>query len=361
MRTVPKLFLTGCAAVGLCALPPAAPHAAPSAKPSPFLYVANQGSAKVTIIDTRADTVYAVIDLQTLGFGPNAKPHHIAVEPDGSAWYVSLIGENVVLKFDAENRLVGRAAFETPGMLAVHPTNGRLYVGRSMTAVNPPPRFGVITRATMDIDEIDVLFPRPHALILDPSGDRLYVSSMAANQIATFDTRTDDLELTPVTGPTQALVQFAISPDGTTMVAGGELTGDFLIFDISHPPAVTQVGKVKINAQPFVPVYSPDGKRVFIPNKGASTVTVVDVPGRKVLKVISGEGIAQPDGSALSPDGSRLYISNNYTGTGHDMSQPGGAAAQAHNGTIVVINTATYEIEKVIPVPPYAAGLGTAW
>ena len=115
--------------------------------------VANQTSATVSIIDMETDEVVGTVDLQSLGFTANAKPHHVAVEPDGSHWYVSLIADGWVLKFTRDNELVGQAEFETPGMLALDANRGLLYVGRSMAAVSPPQRIGVIRTADMTIEE----------------------------------------------------------------------------------------------------------------------------------------------------------------------------------------------------------------
>ena len=107
---------------------------APEATAQDYLYVASQGAASVSIIDMDANRVAATIDLTELGFSPTANPHHTAVEPDGSFWYVSLIADGKVLKFDRENRLVDQADFETPGMLSLDPNSDYLYVGRSMAA-----------------------------------------------------------------------------------------------------------------------------------------------------------------------------------------------------------------------------------
>ena len=82
------------------------------------MYASNQGDATVAVIDVETLDVVTTVDLKPFGFDENAKPHHIAVEPDGSYWYISLIGANRVLKLDRENRLVGQAEFEVPGMLA---------------------------------------------------------------------------------------------------------------------------------------------------------------------------------------------------------------------------------------------------
>src|SRR6266550_1824631 len=54
----------------------------PSAHPT-LVYVANQASGKVTVIDAATDSVVAVVDFTTLGFSAHPKPHHIVVEPGG--------------------------------------------------------------------------------------------------------------------------------------------------------------------------------------------------------------------------------------------------------------------------------------
>ena len=61
---------------------------------SPPLYVTNQNGASISVIDVERQEEVARVDLQALGFGPNAEAHDTALEPDGSFWYVSLIGEN---------------------------------------------------------------------------------------------------------------------------------------------------------------------------------------------------------------------------------------------------------------------------
>ena len=78
---------------------------------SPRIYVCNQGSATVTVIDATTREVIETVDLQALGFSANAKPHHAVAEPDGSFWYLSLIAENTILKLTPENEIVeiGRA------------------------------------------------------------------------------------------------------------------------------------------------------------------------------------------------------------------------------------------------------------
>ena len=125
------------------------------------MYVANQASGKVTIIDAAADSVTATVDFTALGFSAHPKPHHIVVEPDGSYWYVSLVGDNAVVKLDRANHVVAKAETVTPGLLAIDPTSDLLYSTRSMSAVNAPARIAVINRKTMTATEVEVLVSPP--------------------------------------------------------------------------------------------------------------------------------------------------------------------------------------------------------
>lgn len=320
-----------------------------------YLYVASQEDVTVAVIDMRTNELVATVDLKELGYSPTAKAHHTAVEPDGSFWYVSLIADGQVLKFDRDNNLVGTAPFETPGMLSLDPTSELMYVGRSMAAVNPPQRVGVIDRGSMTIDEVDVFFPRPHALVVDPTGDRFYSASLGQNSVAYGEIGEEEVDLLGLDGMmNHMLVQFAVSPDGDRMVAGGQMTGDLLVFDLtSDAPSV--ITSVDVGGQPWHPVFSRDGAEVWIPNQAANTVTVIDATNWSVLEVIEHPALIEPHGSAMSPDGSTVYVSSRnvagtYVGTGDDP----------RPGTVVAIDRETREILTVIEVGRYAAGMSAA-
>ena len=318
-----------------------------SASAGPFLYAANEGGASVSIIDMRENNVVRTIDLTQLGFSENAKPHDVVVEPDGSYWYVSLIGANRILKFNRANELVGQVEFEVPGMMALDPTSSRLLVGRSMSAVNPPKRVGILDREQMTIEQVGVLFPRPHAIAVTPSGSRAYSASLANNRMAAIDPAAQEVELKTVDGPLHTLVQFEVAPDGQTMVAGGQMSGELLFFDLSgSTPSVAK--SLSIGGQPWHPAYTPDGSRIYIGNKTDNAVTVIDAENRRVETVIEGNGLAQPHGAAVRPDGRFAYVSNeNLEGD-----------YEAEVGTVVVIDTQTDEIVKVLEIGKSPAGLG---
>ena len=226
-----------------------------------------------------------------------------------------------------------------------------------MAAVNPPQRIGLIERGSMDLDEVDVFFGRPHALAIGPSGDWVYSGSLAGNQIASINIDTEELALTTLDGDTHVMVQFAFSPDGRWMVATAQLTSKLLVFDANDPANPQLIREIDVNGMPWHPTFSPDGRWVWFGNQTANTVTVVDATSWSVADVIEGEGIAEPHGVAMSPDGGHVYVSNrNVKG---EYAPRGGAAVSGSRGNVIVIDAATRTIERVIEVGRYAAGIST--
>ena len=352
-RTTAGFLLFGCGATGWV-MSGSIEADMPPSQPAERVYVANQSSASVSVIDAGSGEVVATLDMTQFGFDANSRPHHTAVDPDGAHWYVSLIGGGHVLRFNADNELVGRAPFETPGLLAIDPASGMLYVGRSMMAVNPPQRIGVIDPGDMSIEELDVFFPRPHALAVDPETERVFTASLVENRFAVLSDGDDGLDLVNVKGPPHTFVQFALSPDRRHLVATAQLTGKLLVFDAAgHDGGL--VAEVDVGTQPWHPVFSPEGDRVYFGAKDDDAVIVVETAGWTVVQRITAPGIVEPHGSAVTADGRYLFVSNrNLKGT-YTPSRK--VENSADVGTVVKIDTQTYEVVQTIEVGAYPAGI----
>ena len=340
----------------------------PYADAEHLLYAANQSEAVVSVIDMETNQVVRTVDLQTLGLPENAWPHHVAVEPDGSYWYLSLIASNQILKFDRRNELVERIDFVRPGLLALDPAGENLYAARSMAAVSPPQEIGVIRRSDMSFEEVGIFLPRPHALAVRPGTGTVYTASLAVNQIASFYPEDEALELADLGGDRpHTFIGFATSRDGRWMVGTTELTASVFVFDLEGAPDLTPVDTIAVNAAPWHPVFTPDGRWVYVGNNWDNTVSVIDMETRTLAKVIEGDGLAQPHGAAVSPDGRFVYIAS------RNLEMPEGHSKYEHMytprydvgdnaraATVVVIDTETQEIVKIIEIEGYGAGLGTA-
>ena len=320
-----------------------------------FVYVTNQGEATINVIDTETNVVARRVDLTKMGFDEGAKPHHVAVEPDGSFWYATLISGGVILKFNRDNEIVGRSVFEVPGLLSMDPSSNKLYVGRSMAAVNPPQRIGMIDRSNMEIEELDVFFPRPHALGVAANGEYVYSASLSENKAVAIDIENDESTFIDIEGPIHTVVDLEVSPDGKTMVGTAQLTGKFFFFDATDQANFPLIEAIDVNAAPWHPVFSRDGSKIYFANKMAQTVTIVDVATRTVEAVIEGYGLAQPHGAALSADGNTLYISGNNLNAAYTSRHDFGEGSR-NPGTVAVIDLKTNKLVKVLEVGLYASG-----
>ena len=329
------------------------------------LYIVNQAGATITVVDQSKLAVDTVMDLRALGFTANAKPHHVAVEEDGRFWYVSLIGDGRVLKFDRDNRLLGQVKMETPGLLSLDPVHDSLYVGRSMTAVNPPKSLGVIARSSFTlVDEQEIVTPRPHALAATKDGRWVHTASLAENRIASVETATGRVTLSVIAGAPRSLVTFALSPDGHTMVSGGELSNTLLVFDLRQPPPLQPVKEIPLAGKPWEPRFTPDGKHVLVTLLTKNTVAEVDIGTGAIVRELSGR-LAQPYSMILRRDGRYAFVASQNTGavaagqSGHEMH---GMGADQHttDGWLTIFDLRTGAVDRTLMLGAGPTGMGAA-
>ena len=323
-----------------------------------LLYVCVQDDAKIAVVDMAAKSVVRTIDLQKLGFPATAKPHYVVVEPDGGHWYVSLIGANRVVKFDRQDRVVAQFEMETPGMLALAGTDA-LVVSRSMSAVNPPKRIAIVRRSTMQGDELDVIFPRPHPVAFTPKG-YAYTGSLGVNQIASIALADDRVEIINVPGPTHSLVQYALSPDARTLVGSTEISGQLLVFSLDDPAKPRLVKSVDVGKMAFDPVFAPDGRTVWVPVKATNDIAVVSTSDWGVTARFTDGSFKQPHQIVFSPDGRTAFVTNNNK-MDH-MADPAHAdhAMPAGDGTasLSIVDVATRKVSSAIPLGKNLTGMG---
>ncbi|MEZ5320191.1 MAG: hypothetical protein R2752_22505 [Vicinamibacterales bacterium] len=341
---------------------PAAAEAAPrpaTTQNDELLYVCIQDDAKIAVVDMRAKRLLRTIDLQALGFTATAKPHYVVVEPDGQHWYASLIGANRVVKFDRQDRIVGQFEMETPGMMAFAGPD-RLIASRSMSAVNPPKRVGLMNRQTMQGDEVDILFPRPHPMAV--AGDYAYTGSLGVNQIASIHLPDEKVQIIDIPAPTRAFVQFAVSPDGRTLVGATEVSGELMVWDLADlaTPAIRQT--IALGKMVFDPVFTPDGKAVWVPVKMNNEIAVIDTTTWTVTARLSDPSFKQPHQVVFSADGRTAFLTNNNkmdhmadpAHAGHDM-----AGMDDGTAALAVIDVATRKVASTIPLGKNLTGMGT--
>jgi YVTN family beta-propeller protein len=300
--------------------------------PGQTLFVENTNSGDVSVIDNATLRVVATIPL-------GLSPDDVIASPDGSTLYVSRIvrqdngrptGRGEVVAIDPATRAIRwRASFGgVPNHLATSPDGKQLYVTIVSTGyvdIIDPARHAVV-------DSVDVGIG-PHDIVVSPDGRRVYVGLIRGNKVTIFDAAThhiirqipfdagvrpiavtqDESRLfvqlsgfhgfavvDPSTGATIRRVAMPLAPgrtlpdsmpvtadhglrittDGHFLVANGSMENLVAVFAL---PDLSLVGTVPVGDDPNWVVFSPDGARVYISNRGSDDVSVIELATRKEI------------------------------------------------------------------------------
>lgn len=191
--------------------------------------------------------------------------------------------------------------------------------------------------------------------------------------MGSIDAESFDMEVQNLDGPVHTLVQFAISPDASTLVATGEMTGQLLLFDLADPSQPSLRGSVGVGARPWHPIFS-DDRTVWFALKGENAVVAVDIEAGEVIHRVEAPSLVAPHGSTIA-DG-KLFVTSNGPG-GMQMGDmpmadaPAAAPAMDHaamghemgeaatTGTLTVIDLETLEVIAVLELGANTTGVGS--
>lgn len=327
-----------------------------------LIYLANEGEAAVTVIDVEAKLVVRRVDLTKHGFSGRARARHIAVEPDGSFWYVSvgstrLSDVQAVVKFTRENQFVGQVVLDYPGQLLIHPTQDVLYASRQPSDLDTSRHLVEIRRSDMSAIQVDVTFPNAYPIAIRPQGDFVFSSSVDVDQMVIMDV--DDLNVSffDIKGVKHAFSYFTMAPWGVKMWGSAVRSGTLTLFNTSNPNRIVQHHSLRVGSDPRQLTYSPDARRVYAAVRGSDQVAVLNAVSEIIDGYIQHEGISSPVGISITQDGRYLFVSSeNPDGRYQPRFSFEGELAP---GTVVVIDTETLDVIKIIEVGQGSAATGS--
>ncbi len=326
------------------------------------LYVCNQNAGLVSVIELNTWMVIRNIIFADLGFSDNSKPHDVAVDPDGN-WYVSLIGDGKVLKFDTHYNLIGSVDFPAAGILALNESNSLLYVGHTLSTPDVPQTLAAINYADMTLTQISLPYARPHGLASGPNSNFVFNLSLFDNIISVIDVANDPHEIKTSdfleAPPDRKVVQINVAPDNNSAVLSSQFDQKLIILDITNVDSIVVADSVIVGDHPWHPKYSEDGSQIFVGNNLSNTVSVVSTSSSLQQKVYGSgdgsDGLAQPHGLVLSPGNPLIYVSNRNVNGLYSPRYDFGDNSKT--GTVVVINTQTDQIEKIIEIEAFPSGI----
>jgi YVTN family beta-propeller protein len=212
-------------------------------------------------------------------------PNHLAVSPDGRRVYVTVVSGNYVDVFDPARRaLVDSVNVGTgPHDIEVSRDGKTVYVGLirgSDVTVFDAATNRVLRRIALGANV------RPIALSHDER--RLYVQLSQYYGFVVVDPRTGtvvrrvDMPMPtgrqrPDTLPVTTNHGLRITADGRYLIANGSMTDLTAIYRL---PDLRLVATVPVGRDPNWVTLSPDGRRVFVSNRGSDDVSVIDLASR---------------------------------------------------------------------------------
>lgn len=317
-------LLRGLLAVVLCALPGAA---------QPFLYVTNQASNSISVINTRDNRVTAT-------FPTPFAPASIAITPDGARGLVANASSNSLLVVNlATNQALINLGLgqQNPMAVAVSPNGQRIYVANTVSG----------TVAVLNATNLALLaFVRagnsPVSLAVTPDNNWVYVAN-ASDSTVTVINASNNTVFETIEGIAAGPAGIAVAPNGSVAYVASPGSGKLTRIDLRTNEVN---GVLDVERAPVHIAFSPDSNTAYLSSNGTAAVTVVDVRANRVAG-----SIALPDclsplcnsfGIVVSADGRQAYV------------------ADATSDLVHVINTADRTVSASVRVEGGPRGIALA-
>ena len=294
------------------------------AEPTHRIFVTNEGSDSVSVIDASTNKVISTIDI-------GKRPRGIGMAPDGSEVYVAVSKENVIAVFDPRTLEILRRfnSGEDPEAFAVH-TNGNIYISNEEDAkasVYNPKTGELVAEIKVGIE--------PEGVAISPDGSKVIVTSESNNMLHLISIPEHVIIANILVGARPRAVTF--NADGSVAYATSEISGEIKKIDVASTKVVGHMPLADDQAKPKDIVVSVDGKRIYVAGGRANRVFVLDADTLEIIKSIPvGKRVW---GLAMTRDGTRVYSTD---GASHQVS---------------VIDTGKNEVVATIPVGQFPWGL----
>lgn len=309
-RSLIVLALVG---AGACSRqPPASSESVPTSTASAAtegsagqLFVTNERSGDLSIIDLATERVVATVPL-------GKRPRGIQVSPDHTLLYVALSGSPIA----------------PPGV--------------DEKTLPPPDKqadgIGIVDVKTRTLLKILPGGSDPEQLAVSADGRWLFVANEDVGQASVIDA---------VTGKTLYIVKVGgepegvnLRPDGKVVYVTSEEDGEVFVIDAVAPKSIA---KFAVGPRPRSTAFLPDSSRAYVTSENGGSLSVVDAMTHRVLSTIQLTGeLIRPMGAVASGDGRFLFVS---TGRGKRL---------------VVIDTATNQPTASIEVGDRPWGLAVS-
>jgi len=258
------------------------------------LFVSNEKSGDVTVIDGT--------DLKVLATIPVGKrPRGIHASPDGKTVYVALSGTPIEPPpaLDAQ----GNPIFQR-GKGKDDDDDDAANADKSADGV------GIIDVSQQRLTGKIGAGSDPEEFALSQDGTRLYVSNEDTKTASVINIASGKVEHIVLVA--QEPEGVAATPDGKSFYVTCEAGGEIFVVDAGTYRTTTHF---KVDVRPRSVDFLADGSTAFIPSESVAELNVIDTAGAKILRTVTLPTGSRPMKVRVSVDGKKVYVSNGRAGT----------------------------------------------
>ena len=274
------------------------PLSAAVAGEEPLIYVPNSVSNTVTVIDPHR---YAVIRT----FRAGLRPQHITPSWDLRRLYIDDTSGNSLIPIDPRTgQLSAPIRVDDPYNLYFTPDGTQAIVvaerNRSLD-IRDPQSWALLARIHVPcrgVDHGDFTADSSYFLVSCEFSGKLLKVDIASRQI---------VDVLALGGRP---IDVRLSPDGTLVYVANESPA-FGGVQLVDPANMRLIAFVKTGAGAHGEILSRDGKSLYVTNRLAHTISVIDFATRKVTRTWTIPG-GSPDMGGVSADGQQLWVSGRY-------------------------------------------------
>ncbi len=289
----------------------------------PKAYITNQASDYVALIHTEYQLVARLIPVG--GSSQNDAPHCVTIDPQKKYFYVSLIQEGYIEKYNmlSNTKVARMPAGNNPAQIVISHDNYYGYVTNFETGLNTERSIRKFRTSTMTIlDTVtDQLLNAPHGIVLSNDGQFLYAVSQKGEYLFKIETGSFgiilkapiDPSVPPTGNGTGNFLPFQVelSPDNALLYVtctgpSNNQTPDLVKVFNSYD--LTLIKNITVEDYPLLLTFTPDGNYVYVCNRNSNSISVINTSSQTVIRTIQGVGI-QPHGIDFTRDGNYAIIS----------------------------------------------------
>jgi YVTN family beta-propeller protein len=250
---------------------PSATSESPATGTAGRVFVTNEGSGDISVVDVATARVVATIPV-------GKRPRGIRASADGRLLYVALSGSPIAPPGVDEDTL-------------------------------PPPDkaadgIGVVDVATLRLQRVVKGGSDPEQTAISADGTKLFVANEDVGEVSVIEIASGKVLATLAVGGEPEGVD--LRPDGGVVYVTAEEDNQVSVIDTA---TLKVVATIKVGPRPRSTAFLPDSSRAYVTSENGGSVAVIDARSHKVLETITLPGaMVRPMGVVATADGRQLLV-----------------------------------------------------